>query len=237
MSRWLGSIPPTLISVWERGSGEPPLGRALTLTAAGTGRTADEAAGLDVGSRDVRLAALLVQLAGSQVWASVDCGGCRNPLDVPVDIGAIAELPTYDRGAVFETPLDDSTVSFRLPTTLDLVALGGSSPPQARQLLLTRCVDWPDGALPEQVAGAVEAAMERAAPAGAVVLAVRCGQCAALTTAALDVPALLWAEVEVRAVRLLRDVHALARDYGWTEAEVLALSPRRRAAYLELVGA
>jgi hypothetical protein len=68
-------------------------------------------------------------------------------------------------------------------------------------------------------------------------VAVGCGECGALTAAALDVPALLWAEVEAQATRLLHDVHALARGYGWSEADVLALSPRRRAAYLELAGA
>ena len=35
----------------------------------------------------------------------------------------------------------------------------------------------------------------------------------------------------------LAEVHALAAAYGWTEAEVLALSAARRRAYLELVGA
>jgi hypothetical protein len=43
--------------------------------------------------------------------------------------------------------------------------------------------------------------------------------------------------VEVQAMRLVGDVHALARIYGWTEADVLAMSPRRRATYLELAGA
>jgi hypothetical protein len=30
------------------------------------------------------------------------------------------------------------------------------------------------------------------------------------------------------------EVDALARAYGWREADILALSPARRAAYLEL---
>jgi hypothetical protein len=34
---------------------------------------------------------------------------------------------------------------------------------------------------------------------------------------------------------VLGDVHELARAYGWSEPEVLALSPWRRAAYLALV--
>ena len=34
--------------------------------------------------------------------------------------------------------------------------------------------------------------------------------------------------------RTLRDVHVLARAYGWREADVLALSPTRRQIYVEL---
>ncbi|HEX2516118.1 MAG TPA: phage baseplate protein, partial [Chloroflexota bacterium] len=40
-----------------------------------------------------------------------------------------------------------------------------------------------------------------------------------------------------RARRLLREVHTLARAYGWREAEILALPGRRRQTYLDLVGA
>ena len=35
--------------------------------------------------------------------------------------------------------------------------------------------------------------------------------------------------------RMLLDIHALARAYGWSESDILALPPRRRQAYLELV--
>ena len=46
----------------------------------------------------------------------------------------------------------------------------------------------------------------------------------------------LWKEVLIEARRLLREVNALARTYHWREADILALSPRRRQAYLELAG-
>ena len=47
--------------------------------------------------------------------------------------------------------------------------------------------------------------------------------------------AFVWAEVDAAAQRLLHEVDVLARAYGWTEPEVLALSEARRAAYLRLV--
>jgi hypothetical protein len=43
--------------------------------------------------------------------------------------------------------------------------------------------------------------------------------------------------MDARARALLAEVHSLARAYGWTEPEILALSPQRRAAYLEMAGA
>lgn len=228
-----GFDPVSLLATWERGSGEPPLRRALTLLEACTGHAVEDAAAVDAGTRDVVLAGLLARMVGGQIWASVDCGSCGSPLDVQVDVDAVASLPAHEPGEVFET----AAVSFRLPNTSDLAALFGCEPAQARRLLLDRCVRWTDGTLPDDVAEAVEAAMESVAPAGAIELSIRCGQCEALTAAALDVPALLWAEVETQAVRLVGDVHALAAAYGWTEADVLAMSPRRRAAYLELAGA
>jgi hypothetical protein len=45
----------------------------------------------------------------------------------------------------------------------------------------------------------------------------------------------VWAELEAQAHRLLHEIDVLARAYGWSEPEVLALGERRRAAYVSLV--
>ncbi|GAB3307672.1 hypothetical protein GCM10027451_15900 [Geodermatophilus aquaeductus] len=227
--------PASLLVAWERGRAEPALDRALTLLAVDTGRSVQEAAALDVGSRDARLATVLVRIVGSTAWAAVECGSCGERLDVPVDIAAVARFPAHEPGEVFQTRVGDSTVSFRLPTTADLAALPPEDPVAARRSLLDRCIGCTGDELPDLVGQAVEAAMEVVAPGGAVDVAVRCTGCGAETAAVLDVPALLWAEVEAEAAALVEDVHALAAAYGWSEAEVLRLSARRRAAYLELV--
>jgi hypothetical protein len=46
-----------------------------------------------------------------------------------------------------------------------------------------------------------------------------------------------WNEIEAWACRVLHDVHTLAGAYGWSEREVLRLSPTRRQMYLEMVSA
>ena len=51
-----------------------------------------------------------------------------------------------------------------------------------------------------------------------------------------DILSFFWGEIQICARRLLREVHALASAYGWTESEILSLSTTRRHAYLEMVG-
>jgi hypothetical protein len=52
-----------------------------------------------------------------------------------------------------------------------------------------------------------------------------------------DIGEFFWTEIAVQAQRLLREIDALARAYGWTEREILSLPGQRRQAYLELVAA
>jgi hypothetical protein len=223
---------PLLLALWERGRGATPVECAAALLDAVPGAGAD----LDVGSRDVLLARVLAAIGGPLVWARTACSTCGTALDVPVDVAAVATLPVHAPGEVLSVEIDGTTVRFRLPTTDDLLALRGVAPDAARDRLLRRCLVPDDtGPVSAAVAAGVDAAMEAAAPAGAIDLLVACPDCATTNAAALDVALLLWARVEERASLLMAQVHALAAAYGWTEPDVLALSPRRRAAYLELV--
>ena len=65
--------------------------------------------------------------------------------------------------------------------------------------------------------------------------ALACPACGFDWSAPFDVVAFLWAEIDVWANRLLGDVHVLASAYGWSEPDVLAVSPARRRSYLQMV--
>lgn len=239
MTAMAAMAPDRLLAVWDRGRGATPAECAMVLCDA----VPQAAPNLDVGSRDVLLARSLLAAAGPLVWARAVCPGCGTALDVPVDVAAVATLPVHTPGELFTVEVDGAAVHFRLPTTADLIALRDLPPDRAADALFRRCMAVADdgtdalrGSDPATIATAVDAAMEAAAPAGAIDLAVACPECGTTTAAALDIPTLLWAEVETQAAALVAQVHALAAAYGWTEPEVLALSPRRRAAYLELAG-
>jgi hypothetical protein len=223
--------PQTILTTWELGRRQDPLERAVTLLASTTGTSREDAAGHDVGTRDVQLARAITALRGGSVPACAACA-CGEVLDVAVDVAAVASWPVQAPGAVFEAGPD--ACDFRLPNTRDLQALDGLDVGEARERLVARCTADAEHPLSPGLIDAVDAAMEGASPAGAVQVLLRCPACDTEWEAALDLPALLWAEVEARALGLLREVHALAVAYGWTEAEVLALPAQRRATYLQL---
>jgi hypothetical protein len=78
--------------------------------------------------------------------------------------------------------------------------------------------------------------MARQDPAADIRIRLECPQCSRVLSVVFDIVAVLWTELGVYAKRLLRQVDVLARRYGWTESEILSLSPARRAFYLALTG-
>ena len=52
-----------------------------------------------------------------------------------------------------------------------------------------------------------------------------------------DIADFFWTEIAAQAQRLLREIDALARAYGWTEREILSLPAQRRQTYLEMLAA
>ena len=88
--------------------------------------------------------------------------------------------------------------------------------------------------LPATVAEAIVTRMSEADPQSDTRLAVSCPDCHHQWVALFDIAGYLMREVHDWVVHVLREVHTLARAYGWREADILAMTPARRQAYLEL---
>ena len=75
----------------------------------------------------------------------------------------------------------------------------------------------------------------QADPQADLQLDLSCDACGHQWQAPFDIVAFLWTELNAWAQRRLSEIHVLAKAYGWTEPEVLALSPWRRQVYLNMV--
>jgi hypothetical protein len=232
-----------LLTVWELAANQPPGQRALALLAA----SADEAppnqlAQLSIGESDARLLTLHERTFGPRLAAVSSCPACGETLEFEIGIADI-RLPSSSPNEPIEIESMNYHLRFRLPNNLDIASLDPVADNRSnRQQLLRRCllgaqragVEVAADDLPRDVVTAIADRMAEADPQADVQFALACPECGHNWNTALDVASFTWSELDGRAVRLLNDVHTLASAYGWSEADILSMSPTRRQAYLEL---
>jgi hypothetical protein len=68
-----------------------------------------------------------------------------------------------------------------------------------------------------------------------LILSLTCPVCGHVFPALFDAAAFFFQELHARADRLYREVHVLALNYHWSEAEIIAMSTRKRQLYLDLL--
>ena len=227
-----------LLGVWERGCSQPPVRRALALLAAACPEaTPDALAQLSIGQRDARLVALRALTFGTDFTALADCPACGAPVELAFRAADLVPDLVPETPAVLELRIDGRGLRFRVPTSADLLEVGELEATAGRARMLDRCLLAGRDHLPDPAVGAVLAEMARADPLADIQLALACPGCAHAWQAGFDIVAYFWREIHAWIGGLLREVHTLASAYGWSEADILALSPARRRIYLEMAGA
>lgn len=195
-----------------------------------------------IGARNTALLALRTRLFG-QAWPlRCDCPECGCTCDFVVDsarLSAEITAAAFASAGEHELLVEGVTIRFRLPDIDDVRAMPAGVPIEsALATLLSRCVLHPGiEHLSEPARRALSQRMEALEPAASLSFEVKCSDCGITWSAPVDIANVLWSELQVAAERTLLEVDALARAYGWSEAQVLSLSAIKRAAYLQLVGA
>jgi len=199
---------------------------------------AGEIADLPLGAVNNALLRLREACFGDRIVTYADCERCGQRLEVALDAGQL--MASVGEA---EAPREFSLrgFRFRVPASRDLAAIAGDRDPDAAALTLLErcCLERPQASTAEltELLTEVEERLEELDPAADLNLDVTCESCGHRWMPSLDLGALLWDEIDAYVRRLFAEVHHLAKAYGWTEPEILALSPGRRATYLEMVGA
>jgi hypothetical protein len=235
-----------LLDLADRAEGLHPVDRALAMLRAAMAEcTWDELARLSLGERDALLLQLRRATFGEALSAYAECPACGERLEFSIDCGTLQahEEPEDEAPLLGELACGDYRIGLRRLDSRDLAAIAGCADvEQARAVLLARCITRIDGPrelaraedLPREALEQVLTAIERNDPPAEVLLDLTCPACRHAWQAQLDIGRFMWTEVGARARRLLGEVDAIARAYGWRESEILGLSERRRAAYVEL---
>ena len=237
-----------LLDIWEQGQDQVPVERALTMLAAAFPDASRETlAAFSIGERDSVLLTLRQNIFGEQLSSLADCPACQQRLEMSFSVSDIRAPSEVEPARTLSLEQSGYKMQFRLPNSLDLLAVAGcASPADMRGRLFQRCVvkveyqgrAGPVATVSEIPAEIIDAAIERIAeadPQADVEVDMACPCCGHEWGAAFDIVSYLWTELHARAVSLLREVHLLASAYGWRESDILAMSSRRRRCYLEML--
>lgn len=239
----------TLLQAWESLHGATSTERSLGLLSA-VWPELDHAQWrqVSIGDRDACLFLLQESLFGAELQTVGVCPNCSERLESRFMVRDVctpsAWLPQPHEP--LQLAHDGYRVRFRLPCSGDLLDLpAGTQTDAAAAALLQRCVieahldDTPiaSPALPVEVQQRLSETMAEQDPLADLQVAVNCPACGHVWSAALDIAAYLWSELDDWAQDLLVEVHMLARHYAWSERDILAMSAVRRRFYLDLVQA
>jgi hypothetical protein len=233
-----------ILALWEQGLGQSTVHRALLLLSAFTGRSAQDLARLNIGQRDLQLLELRAGMFGPQMTSLATCPACAERLELHIDIHELCSRTPNQSQSVQVLNHCGYETTFRLPTSLDLADLQPNLEVAVNRCrLVEHCVlsarrddrEIPVCDLPSDVVAVIAQRMSEADPYADIQLNATCPQCRHQWPAFLDIPSFVWREIEMLAQRLLKEVHLLASAYGWSERDILSLSPSRRQGYLSLI--
>lgn len=226
-----------ILIAWERGLSVSEPWRPLALLETAVPQTQlSDLASLPLAERNSKLLELRSISFGRIIEAFAKCPHCDAPLEFELKTDALRhEKQTAVEDHWMEA---DTEMYMRLANTADLAAVrSASTDDEARTLLLARTMgrsaaecdadDHPEW---------VERFERLNAPAEQRCV-LTCDSCAGRAEIDFDIAGFFWREVATAAHRLLAEIHRLASAYGWSEGSILAMSPARRCAYLEMLNA
>ncbi len=235
-----------VLKLWEQYAAQPPLERALAILAAALPKLSySELAELSIGQRNRHLMELRQAHFGKQLQCLVDCSHCHDSLEFSMDISQLhqgaAEVIQLQTMA-----LADYLLTFRPLNSYDLAAAAQYTElVQAQQQLVQCCLvevkyqgqSQTDIELPASVVEALAQEIKLCDPLAELMIPINCPSCQQRSEVLFDIAAFVWEELMTELKQVLHEVHELASVYGWSEADILAMSTTHRQFYLQKVRA
>ena len=236
------------LDVWEHGYSLGPMNRALVLLKSTTPDPPGGWLALKPGEVMQRLLNKYESEFGTRLEATASCPVCGTEVEMTFTVHQVRQAIPAGK-EIQAKPLhlisvEDLEIVARDLNVGDLHAASACSHAgEAHRMLFQRSVISASKAgtevsaaeLPEKTRKAVSQRLEEADPWGDPRVSLTCPDCKNTWDSGVDAGAHLWIELDASVRILQREVVALARGLGWSESEILEMSPSRRRLYLDLL--
>ncbi len=188
--------------------------------------------------RDRLLVLIYTSLYGDKIESTLTCNKCDAPFDLNFSLKGLVQhldeqidledIQQQDK-AYYQLP---DGIQFRLPTGEDEYQLFGLSRGDAANKLLKNCIltKGKEADLSE-----LQKAMEKVAPMVSTKLAAVCVECNHQQEVHFDIQTYLMTALKKEQPLLSKEVHRIAKAYGWGLKEILSLTRKQRRNYYALI--
>jgi hypothetical protein len=234
-----------LLEIWEEGMSRGLVELGLILLAEACPDVSLKVlAEISVGRRDALIFKLREKTFGPSIVGLSTCPGCREQIELTINVAEILQERSNNYRQTMTIDHQGYEVNFRLPCSSDLlIATATRNVESAYHCLIDRCVlsayckneRVSAHELPANVIEIMAERMGQSDPTADVQMKITCSSCGHQWDQTFDIIWFFGKEIDSWANRTLREINDLARAYGWSEAEILSLSPRRRQHYIEII--
>lgn len=235
-----------ILRVWEFGQGKSLVEQAIIALAPAFPKfSRTQLYQLPIGNRDLRLLSLRRALAGERLSGKSMCPECDAELQFALDISQLTMGDyRHQRPEVYRETFDDYTITFRPLNSRDQLAVSQIyNVDDAAQVMRRSCIvkashahnEVPVEALSETLLDAVGERVIELDPQVETRFSLTCAVCDTKFSAVFEAVEFVWCEIVALAANTLEEVVLLARAFGWSERDILQMTPRRRQRYLDMV--
>ena len=199
-----------------------------------------------VGDRDYLLLCLRRMSLGTKFDAVTECPRCASRIELSFDVDEIPVDERPQRANTFTTRLvradgSELRVRYHLPRGRDQERAARAPEADRTSVLLASCLEKVEAVkgsgaaagLMDTAAGQqLELLMEQQAPQVTLDMDLVCPECGHETSRDFELVPFILDELGAGAQRIHSEVHSLAYNYHWHEAEILAMPRPRRHVYL-----
>ena len=212
----------------------------LLITADG-GLPAARAVELAVPDIDRMAISLTRVLFGDKIMGQTTCSTCGEDFEFSLSLGRLLDGTDEERLDGVEGP-DDRNVfrlsdgcKFRLPRLDDLDFVNAAREESTAELAKCLVVDPPAGGPTPEVLEAVDRAIDRIGGSLMPELDAACPACEGANVVRFDPCRFLLELLAGERLLLFREVHLIARGYGWSRREILDLAREERRQYVRFL--